>query len=81
MEVRDIAIHYEGLLAKLRRAAHDNRAMKKAELYCKGRGAKAVAECNAALAELRQVLADLDSSGLRDLQPLTDLVSRVRERI
>lgn len=80
VEVRDIAIHYEGLLAKLRRAAQDNRAMKKAELYCKGRGAKAVAECNAALAELRQVMAVLESSGLRDLQPLTDRVSRGKKR-
>lgn len=80
VEVREIAIHYEGLLAKLRRAAQDNRALKKAESYCRDRGAKALAECNVAVTELRQVLADLESSGLRDLRPLTDLVSRGRER-
>ena len=80
VEVRDIAIHYEELLAKLRRAAQDNRAIRKSELYCKERGAKAVAECNAAVTKLRQVMAVLESSGLCDLQPLTDMVSRGKKR-
>ena len=80
VEVRDIAVHYEGLLAKLRRAAQDNRAIRKSELYCMARGAKAVAECNAAVTKLRQVMAVLESSGLRDLQPLTDMVSRGKKR-
>ncbi len=76
VEVRGIAIYYEGFLAKLRTAAKGNRALKKAERYCIDRGAKALAECSSSLAELRQVQAALEYSGLRDLQPLADLLSR-----
>ncbi|HAQ89259.1 MAG TPA: hypothetical protein DCR78_22860 [Pseudomonas sp.] len=79
IEVRDIAIYYEGLLAKLRRAAKDNRAMKKAEFYCLERGAKALAECTTSIERCRQVLADVEAQGLRDLKPLTNLVSRSQE--
>src|SRR5690606_29606404 len=75
VEVRGIAIYYEGYLAKLRTAAKGNRALKKAERYCMERGAKALAECNSSLAELRHVQTILEFSGLRDLQPLTDLLS------
>jgi hypothetical protein len=79
IEVRDIAIYYEGLLAKLRRAAKDNRAMKKAEFYCLERGAKALAKCTTSIERCRQVLADVEAQGLSDLKPLTDLVSRSQE--
>lgn len=79
IEVRAIAIFYEGLLAKLRRAAKDNRAMKKAEFYCLERGAKALAECTTSVEQCRQVLADVEAQGLRDLKPLTALVSRNQE--
>jgi hypothetical protein len=79
MEVRDIAIYYEGLLAKLRRAAKDNRAMKKAEFYCLERGAKALAGCTTSVERCRQVLAEVEAQGLRDLKPLTDMVRRSQE--
>lgn len=76
VEVRDIAIHYEALLAKLRRVAKGNRAMKKAEVYCLERGSKTLVECNATVSVIKQMLSELESSGLRDLRPLTDLINR-----
>ena len=79
VEVRGIAIYYEGYLAKLRTAAKGNRALKKAGVYCMDRGAKALVECSSSLAELRHVQAALEYSGLRDLQPLADLLSRAQK--
>jgi len=63
LEIRRIAIYYENLLAGLRRAAKDNRNMRKALLYCLARGEKAAATCQAAAAEVEHAVVLFDVSG------------------
>lgn len=74
MEVRKIAIYYESLLADLRRAAKDNRNMRKALSYCLARGEKAAVSCQAAVAEAEAAVMRFDVSG--DSEPLSALWGR-----
>lgn len=72
LEIRKIAIYYESLLADLRRAAKDNRNMRKALLYCLARGEKAVATCQASVAKVEHAVTLFDVSG--DLGLLNTLI-------
>jgi len=71
MEVRKIAIYYESLLAELRRAAKDNRNMRKALSYCLARGEKTAVSCQAAVAEVEAAVMQFDVAG--DFGPLSAL--------
>lgn len=72
LEIRKIAIYYESLLAGLRRAAKDNRNMRKSLLYCLARGEKAAATCHANIVEVDRAVAKFYVSG--DLGALNVLI-------
>lgn len=72
LEIRKIAIYYESLLAGLRRAAKDNRNMRKSLLYCLARGEKAAATCHSNIVEVERAVEKFDVSG--DLGALNVLI-------